>query len=137
MTDSTRASRKRSIFQLVADIPTIVTDLVKGEIELLKAEIIGKLKAAGIGVGLVAIAAVFLLMVLAMLLTSAVFAFSQIMPGWAAALLVAGIVLVIAGILAWIGIVTIKKQMPPLPERTIASLKADVNTIKGIGQGKS
>ena len=46
--------RKRSLVELVTSIPTLVTDLVHREIELLKAEMIAKVKALGIGAGLIA-----------------------------------------------------------------------------------
>jgi hypothetical protein len=57
------APRKRSIFELIADIPTLVTDLVSREIELVKTELIAKIKALGIGAGLIAVALTVLLIV--------------------------------------------------------------------------
>jgi hypothetical protein len=45
--------KKKSLFSLIGDLPTLVRDLVKGELELLKTEIIGKLKILGVGVGLI------------------------------------------------------------------------------------
>ena len=52
-----RPEKKRSLLQLLADIPVIVRELVEGEIELLKQEMIRKLRALGIGAGLLLVTA--------------------------------------------------------------------------------
>ncbi|CAN5579637.1 phage holin family protein [soil metagenome] len=126
--------RKRSLVELVTSIPTLVTDLVTREIELLKAEMIAKLKALGIGAGLIAVALVFVLGMLGVLLTAAILALSLVMPGWLAALLVAAVLLIIAGIFGLIGYRVLKKGIPPLPTESIDSLKRDYKAIKGIGK---
>ncbi|WP_166876597.1 phage holin family protein [Salinibacterium sp. ZJ450] len=125
-------ARQRSLFALLGDVPTLVSDLVRSEFELLKAEIVGKLKLAGVGAGLILIAAVILLLFLGVLLTAAIFALSLVMPGWLAALLVALVLLIIIAILAFIGYREIKKAMPPTPTETIDSVKRDYFAIRGI-----
>jgi uncharacterized membrane protein YqjE len=127
-------TRKRSFLQLVTDIPTLVTDLIQREIDLVKAEMIAKLKALGIGAGLIAGAVIVLLGMLGVLLTAAILALSLVMPGWLAALLVAAALLIIAGILALIGYRVLKKGIPPIPSETIDSLQRDYRAIKGIGK---
>jgi uncharacterized membrane protein YqjE len=130
-----RADQKRkSIFELIAEIPTLVTDLVQREIELVKTEIIAKLKALGVGAGLIAVAVGLLLAMLGVLLTAAIFALSQIMPGWLAALLVAAVLLIIAVIFGLIGYRILKKGIPPFPSESIDSLRRDLRAIKGIGK---
>lgn len=130
MTDP--AKEKRSLFTLIGDIPTLITDLVKSEIAQLKREMIGKLKALGIGGGIIAGAVVILLFMFGVLLTSAVLALSLVMPGWLAALVVALLLLIIAAVLALIGYRILKGGIPPVPVKTMESLKRDVNTIKGL-----
>jgi uncharacterized membrane protein YqjE len=130
----TGTPRKRSLLELIADIPTLVRELVVGEIELLKQEMIRKLKALGIGAGLIFGAAIILLGMIGVLLTSAVLALSLVMPGWLAALLVAALLLVIAVIVGLVGYRVLKKGIPPLPSQTIAGLKKDLNVIKGVGK---
>ena len=125
---------KRSLFQLIGDLPTLVTDLVRGEIEQLKAEMIGKLKALGIGGGLIAGAAVILLFMVGVLLTAAILALSLVMPAWLAALLVALLLLIVAAIIGFIGYKKLMRGVPPVPEGTIASVKKDIETIKGMVQ---
>ena len=59
------------------------------------------------------------------------------MPGWLAALLVAAVLLIIAGILGLIGYRVLKKGIPPLPTESIDSLKRDYRAIKGIGKRRT
>lgn len=129
------APRKRSIFELIGDIPTLVTDLVQREIELVKTELIAKFKALGIGAGIIAGALLVLLAMLGVLLTAAIFALTLTgLPGWAAALIVAGVLLIIAVILGLIGYRFLKRGVPPLPTESIESIKRDIRAIKGIGK---
>jgi hypothetical protein len=131
---SAAAPRKKSIFALLADIPTLVTDLVQREIDLVKAEITAKLKALGIGVGLIGGALVVLLGMLGVLLTAAILALSLIMPGWLAALLVAAVLLIVAVVLGLIGYRILMKGVPPVPTESIDSIRRDLRAIKGIGK---
>ncbi|MET0990214.1 MAG: phage holin family protein [Glaciihabitans sp.] len=132
--DASYRDKKRSIFQLISDVPTLVRDLVKGEIELLKTEIIAKLKIAGIGVGLILGAVIVLFFFIGVLLTAGILGLATVMPGWLAALIVAFVLLIAIAILAWIGYRELKKAMPPLPEATIKNVKRDINAIRGVGK---
>jgi hypothetical protein len=135
--NASRPERKRSLIQLFSDIPVIVRELVAGEIELLKQEMIRKLKALGIGAALLAIALLVLLGMLGVLLTAAILALSLIMPGWLAALLVAAALLIIAFVVGLIGYRVLRKGIPPLPNETIAGLKKDLGVIRGVGRATS
>ncbi|HEY1531769.1 MAG TPA: phage holin family protein [Galbitalea sp.] len=126
--------RKRSLLELLTDIPNLVRELVLGELELLKQEMITKLKALGIGAGLLVGALIFIFAMLGVLLTSAVLALGQVMPGWLAALLVAAVLLIIAVILGLVGYRVLKKGIPPLPTETISGLKKDLNVVRGVGK---
>ena len=128
------APRRRSLVELVTSIPTLVTDLVQREIDLIKAEMTAKLKALGVGAGVLAAAVLLLLAMLGVLLTAGILALSLIMPGWLAALLVAAGLLIIAAILALIGYRVLKKGIPPIPTESIDSLKRDLRAIQGIGK---
>jgi hypothetical protein len=125
---------RRSLIDLITSIPTLVTNLVTREIELVKAEMLAKIKALGIGAGLIAGAVVILLGMLGVLLTAAILALGQVMPGWLAALLVAAVLLIIAVILGLIGYSVLKKGVPPVPTESIDSIKRDYRAIKGIGK---
>ena len=128
------ATARKSLFALIADLPRLVIGQVKNEIEQLKSEMIAKLKHAGIGVGLFAGAAFFGFFLFAVLIAAAILGFATIMPGWAAALIVAAILLVIVLVVVLVGVRQVKQGVPPAPTETIKSVKKDVNTIKGLGK---
>jgi uncharacterized membrane protein len=128
------STKKKSLIGLFADLPRLFANLVKEEIENLKTEIIGKLKHAGIGIGLFAAAGLFAFFMLAVFITAAILGFATIVPGWLAALMVAVILLVITVIIALIGVAQVKKGVPPAPTETIKSVKKDVDAIKGVGK---
>jgi membrane protein implicated in regulation of membrane protease activity len=125
---------KRSLLSLVTDIPALIQQLFHREVELLKAEVVAKLKALGVGAGLIAIAAVILLFMVGTLLTAAILGLSAVMPGWLAALLVSAFLLIVAGILALIGYRVLKRGVPPVPTESIDSLQRDYRAIRGIGK---
>jgi len=125
---------KRSLLSLVTDIPALIQELFHREVELLKAELIAKLKALGVGAGMLAGALVVLLFMIGVLLTSAVLALSLVLPGWLAALIVAAFLLIVAGILALIGYRVLKRGIPPVPTESIESLQKDYRAIRGIGK---
>lgn len=125
------APRQKSLIQLIQQLPDRVSVLVHSEIELIKTEVIGKLKALGLGAAFFVVAAVILLFMVGVLLTAAVLALSLIMPGWLAALLVALVLLIAAAIVALIGWRKLKTGLPPTPEQSIASLKNDLSAITG------
>ena len=95
-------SAKRSLFALLADLPRLFGDLVREEIDQLKNEVVGKIKHAGIGIGLFAAAAFFAFFAVAVLVAAAVLGIAEALPAWLAALIVAVALLVITGILAGI-----------------------------------
>jgi hypothetical protein len=64
------------------------------------------------------------------LLVAAGLGLAVVMPGWAAALIVAAVLLLIAGVEALIGRAQLKKGTPLIPARTIDSVKADIETVK-------
>ncbi|CAN5166259.1 phage holin family protein [soil metagenome] len=135
--DTVGEPRKRSLFTLIGDIPGLITKLIRDELEQLKQEMLGKLKHAGIGVGLLAGAAAFLFFALGVFVAAAILGLATALPAWAAALIVGGALLVIAVVLVLIGVNNLKQGVPPAPTKTISSVKQDVNALKGIGRRES
>ncbi|MFD4422415.1 phage holin family protein [Agromyces sp. NPDC058484] len=123
---------ERSLFTLVGELPDRVSDLVRAEIDQIKAEISYKVKHFGIGAGLAAGAAVVGVFLLFTLIVAAIFALALVMPGWAAALTVSGILLVVIAILVWIAVVNFKRGSEPL--ESIESLRKDLDVVKGTGE---
>jgi hypothetical protein len=133
MTAETREPRRRSLFSLIADVPGLLADLVRTEIDLLKSELVAKLKHAGIGLGLIAGAGAFAFFTIGLLATAAVLGLAEAVPGWAAALIIGGVLLLITVILAGVGVAQLKRA-DPTPDQTIANVKKDMNAIKGVGK---
>jgi hypothetical protein len=117
---------------MIADIPGLIRELIEAEIESLKAEVIGKLKAAGIGAGFLVTAGAFAFFAVLVLTAAGVLALALVLPAWAAALIVGGALLVLAGIAAAIGVAQLKHGVPPTPTQTIESVKEDVRVVRGI-----
>ena len=127
--------RKRSLLKLLADIPTLVRELIAGEIELLKQEMIRKLKALGVGIGLLFATFIIVLGMLGVLLTAGIFGLIEAgLPGWLASLFVAAGLLIVAIILGLVGYSVLKKGIPPVPTQTIDGLKKDLNVVRGVGK---
>lgn len=134
-TDQARAARARAS-GLPTDIPTrdllrgIVadgTELIRKEIALAKAELRANMHASvTMAKGMVA-AAVLGLIGLTLLFVTIIFALANVLPGWAAALIVTGCVLAGAGIA--FGIAWAKRIKHPLAQ-TRAQIKEDVRWAK-------
>lgn len=131
MTDqkATRA-QKRSLFSLVAGLPNQLTELVKSEFEQLKAELLRKLKHAGIGVGFLAVAAVFAFFAAGVLTAAAILGLAVVLPAWLATLIVAALLLIIVAIFVMLGLGQLKKTGAE-PTATMESVREDVRVIKG------
>jgi len=130
----TDPSTKRSIFRLIGDLPGYIIDLVKSELESLKNEVVGKLKAAGIGIGLLVVASAFLFFALGVFVAAAILGIATALPAWVAALIVGGALVLIAAILVLVGVNLLKKGTPPTPTSTMESVKKDVSAFKGTGK---
>jgi hypothetical protein len=64
------------------------------------------------------------------LAATAAAALSLTLPVWASVLIIAGVLFVIAGVLALIGRRQLRGATPPLPERAMHSVRADVEELK-------
>jgi uncharacterized membrane protein YqjE len=106
-------------------------ELVRSELRLAQAELTEKGKAAGKGVGLFSAAGILGLFALGTIIAAAVLALDLVLPAWAAALIVAAVLLVAAGVAAMIGKKEVGEATPAAPERAIAGVKEDVAALKG------
>lgn len=125
---------KRSLITLIGELPAQVGALVSAELAAFKAEMTGKAKNFGIGAGLFAGAAVFLFFATGVLIATAIIALALVLPPWLAALLVGLALLVIALILALVGVNRVKKAAANDPDGMRASLRHDVDALKGVGE---
>lgn len=128
------ARERRGLFALIADIPGLIRELIEAEIASLKAEVTEKLKAAGIGVGFLVVAGMIAFFAVLVLTAAGILALALVLPAWAAALIVGGALLVLAGIAAAIGVAQLRHGVPPTPTQTIDSVKKDVRVVRGHGK---
>jgi hypothetical protein len=89
--------------ELVSRILKTGSRLVSKEIELARAEVKADLAAELAMIKMLAAAAVGALLGVNLLLVAAVFALTQWMPGWLAALVLAGIILVASAVVGYVG----------------------------------
>ena len=117
------------IQDLVGRLREDVRGLVQSEIDLAKAEVKDKIKTQGKGAAFAGVAAVLALFAVVALLIAAILALDIVMPAWAAALVVAGVLLLLAAIL---GLVAKRKLAsgPPVPSAAISEAKATVDLLK-------
>lgn len=123
------AVNERSVTDVLQDIVRNIQEIVRSEVRLAKTEIrdeARKAKAAGlligVGVGTAVFAVLFLLLMI-------VYALSIVVPQWAAALIVAVALSIVAGITLNTGLKRFK-QIHPTPERTVETLKENVEWVR-------
>lgn len=120
-----------SIGTLISNATEQVSTLVRSEIELAKAEVVGEVKKGAVGGGLFAAAGVIALYSTFFLFFAIAETLAAWMPrGWAF-LIVFLVMLALAGLLAFIGFKKVKKIKAP--ERTIES----VNELKNLKPGQA
>lgn len=132
--DAPRANTDRSTAELVKLAAEQVSVLVRDELKLAQAELTAKGKHAGKGIGMFGAAGVIALYGVAGVLTAIVLALALVMPAWLAALIVAVVLLAVAGGLAALGRTQVKQAAPPMPTDAVQSVKADIETVTGAAK---
>lgn len=116
--------------ELVTRLSSQVSELVKGELELARAELTAKGKRAGVGAGLAGAGGVLALYGGGALVAAAVAGLSAFVSVWLAALVVGVLLLLVAGLLAVVGKNKVVAATPPVPTRAVDSVQKDVATVK-------
>jgi hypothetical protein len=120
---------ERTIGQLVADATHDLEGIVRGEIALAKAEVTTGAKVIGKGAGLLFGAGFLALMAVVFLLHSAAWGIAVWLPVWAGYLIVAVVVLIVAGILGLMGKKALDRARPA-PERAIEQAQQTIAVLK-------
>lgn len=120
-----KLSREKSTKELAADLARQTSTLVHHELDLAKADLRVKAKAAGAGAGAMGIAGVAGLFAVACATAAGIAALSLVWPIWGATLLAAGVYAMAAGMLAGVGLLGIKKASGPVAEDAIESTKEE------------
>lgn len=120
----------RSVGELVGQATEQLSRLVRQEVALAKEELAAKGRRAGRGGGLLGAAGAFAYAGLLAAACTAIAALSLVLSVWAAALIVTGLLFVIAGVLALAGRAQLRRAGPPAPEEALGSVRADVEEIR-------
>jgi uncharacterized membrane protein YqjE len=121
-------SGERTISTVLQDIIANVQDIVRSEVRLAKTEVreeLTKARSAGLLLGIGAMATIFSVL---FLLLASVYALSRVLPHWAAALIVAIAIAVVAGVTLAAGLKQFKTVQPA--PKTAESLKENVQWAK-------
>jgi uncharacterized membrane protein YqjE len=121
--------RDRGIGELVKDLASQTSTLVRKEIQLAQAEVTQKGKVAGKGAGLLAGAAVFGLLALGALTAALIALLDKAMATWVAALIVMALWALVAFVLAKAGQKSLQRATPPAPQ-TVETVKEDIQWAK-------
>jgi uncharacterized membrane protein YqjE len=121
--------RDRGIGELVKDLASQTSTLVRQEIKLAQAEVTQKGKVAGKGAGMLAGAAITALLGLGALTAFLIIVLDSFMPLWLAALIVTLLWLAVAGALAMSGKKALQSATPPVPQ-TVETVKEDIQWAK-------
>lgn len=108
-------------------------NLVGLELELAGLELKRKAGALGLGAALAVAAGVLGLYAFGFLLLTAAAALANVVSTWLALLIVAVALLVVAGILGFVGMKKIQRGTPPLPEQAVAEAKRTTEVLTSNG----
>jgi MFS family permease len=129
MADVTTDARERPIGELVKDLSSQTSTLVRQEIELARAELQQKGKLAGKGAGMLGGAAIAAVLALGALTAGLVALLDTAMATWVAALIVMALWAIVALVLAKAGQKSLQKATPPVPQ-TVETVKEDIQWAK-------
>lgn len=124
-----RDSQEASLGTLLGTLVGDLQDLIRGEISLARQELKEEAQSAAIGAGFMAGAGALTLVGVIFVGLTLTYALMRLVPDWAAALIVAGLVLVGALVLFVVGRQRLA-QLDPVPRQTLASLKEDTQWVK-------
>jgi uncharacterized membrane protein YqjE len=115
----------KQLGEIVGEVTSKASLLVKEEIELAKAEIAQKAKRLGIGAALGAVAGAFLLFFLIFFLHMLALGFADwfSLKAWVGYAIVCVLLLVFAGVLGFVALRMFKKGSPPVPKMAIDEAK--------------
>lgn len=120
---------RRSTAEIVQDIISNTREIIRSELQLAKSEVTDKGKRAGKAAGMLAAGGAIALVAALLIVATCVAALALVMPVWAACLIMAVLLGVIGGGMMLVGRQRMR-QTSMVPERTISSLKEDVQWLK-------
>lgn len=129
MSVETKPTGDASIGELMSQLSTQTSRLIRDEMRLAQKEFQESAKHAGIGAGLFSVAGLLAFFGAATFIAAAVAALALVLEVWAAALIVGAVLFLVAGIAALIGRNQAREATPAAP-RTVETVKADIQELK-------
>ncbi|WP_338695280.1 phage holin family protein [Streptomyces sp. Q6] len=124
-------TERRSVSELVERATEQLSTLVRQEMALARWELTEKGRRAGRGGGLLGAAGAVAYVGFMVLAGAGIAALALVLPVWASALIVSGVLFVVAAVLGTLGRRELKQAAPPVPSEALAGIKHDVDEIKG------
>jgi putative superfamily III holin-X len=125
-----RAGENRGLGQAAKLVSERASSIVRLELALAAAELKRKAAAVGVGIGMLVGAALFALYALGFGFASAASGLANVVPMWAALLIVMGALFLIAAILGLLGVNRVQKGVPPAPQQAIEEAKLTAEALK-------
>ena len=120
----------RPVGDLVQQVSRQTADLVRQEMRLAQVEMQEKGKRAGIGAGMFGGAGLVALYGVGALIAAVILLLGTAIEPWLSALIVAVVLLAMAGVVALLGRKQVDRATPPKPERAMESVQRDVEHVK-------
>jgi Flp pilus assembly protein TadB len=122
--------------ELMGQLSSQVSRLIRDEMRLAEKEFQESAKHAGIGAGLFSVAGLLAFFGAATVIAAAVAALSLVLSVWPAALIVGAVLFIAAGVAALVGRSQAQEVTPAAP-RTVETVKADIQELKDARHGRS
>ena len=123
------AAGDRSFSGVLQDIIRNVQEIVRSEVRLAKTEILEEAAKTKSSTLLLAAGAVTAIFAIFFLLLMIVYALALVVPSWTAALIVGAALAVVASVMLTTGVQRFK-QIHPTPERTVETIKENLEWAK-------
>lgn len=121
----------KSLFTLIGELPDVISRLITAEIDRIKVELGFKAKNIGFALLLVVLALFVALFLIGTLIAAGILGLAVVMPGWAAALVMSGVLLLVIG---GLGLWAAKRfQRAGEDVGLTDELRRDVDAVKGMG----
>jgi Flp pilus assembly protein TadB len=133
MSVESKPAADASIGELMGQLSAQTSRLVRDEMRLAQKELQQSVKHAGVGAGLISAAGLLAVIGLMTLIAAAVAALTLVLPVWAAAVIVAVVLFIGAGIAALFSRKQAEEIAPPVAE-SAESVKADIKELKEARQ---
>lgn len=128
MSDPT-PTEQASTGQLISQASQDISTIIRTEMQLAKADLATSGKKLGVGAGLFGAAGTLALYGLGALIATAILALALVLDAWLAALIVAVVLFVLAGVAAVVGKSSVSKVVEA-PQERVASVQQDVAAVK-------